>query len=202
MKKNYYLVFGLVAAIVVSAVVVFTPNTYNTVLMLADAPTPYIPSDISKSNPLFQKGTGEISLVTTDIEDVKDQVTITIKGKVVSIGDPVIWTDSAGNTKGSIPVEILVEKSYKGKIKSGEVFTLYLDSIKEGGKFYIQPFEATFEEGEEVIVHAALGNIPGISNPYFVKLGEFGKYKIIDDKAYNEKFPYGVNSEFAGQQGK
>ena len=59
---------------------------------------------------------------------------------------------------------------------------------------YIHSFEPQFEIGEKVLVHigkAYQGPVGYDDDNYFVEIGKFGKYKIIEDKAYNEKYPNG-----------
>lgn len=204
MKTIYYLVFAIIGATTTSLTLVATdPYLHNAVMVMSGVPSTYIPSDISKSSPNIHAGVGTSSLSTTDIRDVKDQVAYTIKGNVLKIGDPVPWTDNAGNEKGAIPVTILVDKAYKGKLDHGKTFTVYLDGIKIDGEYHLPPGEALFEIGENVLIHAALSNTgPDIQDVYYVKLGQFGKYKIVDDKAYNEKSPYGITIDSAAKQAK
>ncbi len=66
--------------------------------------------------------------------------------------------------------------------------------VYEQDQHYINGFEPQFEIGEDVIVHIAKDN-QGPDGPdgnnYFVELGMFGKYKVIEEKAYNKKHPTG-----------
>lgn len=204
MKTIYYLVFAIIGATASSVLLMATDSyAYNTIMSISGVQSTYVPSDISKSNPDIHAGIGTSSLSTTEIRDVKDQVVYTIKGKVLEIGNPIPWTDNAGNEKGIIPVSILVDKAYKGKLDHGKTFTVYLDGIKIDGEYYLPPGEALFEIGENVLVHAALSNTgPDGMDVYYVKLGEFGKYRINGDKAYNEKLPYGITIDSAARQAK
>lgn len=80
------------------------------------------------------------------------------------------------------------------KLEKGDQFTFYLGGLYEQGQYYVHSFEAQFEIGEHVLVHIGKANQgPDGQNGenYFVELGKFGKYKVIEDKAYNEKYPNG-----------
>lgn len=204
MKTIYYLIFAIIGATTTSVSLMATdPYSHNAIMSISGIQSTYVPSDISKSNPNIHAGIGTSSLSTNDIRDVKDQVVYTIQGKVLEIGKPIPWTDNAGNEKGVIPVSILVDKTYKGKLDHGKTFTVYLDGIKIDGEYYLPPGEALFEIGENVLVHVALSNTgPDGMDVYYVKLGEFGKYKITGDKAYNEKLPYGITIDSAVRQAK
>ena len=87
--------------------------------------TVYIPSDITKANPHLVKAVGHTS-VTTNVHNLKDNIKYTLHGKVLGVGDPIPWIDNAGNSRGVIPIEILVDKKYKGNDEIGKTFTVYI----------------------------------------------------------------------------
>lgn len=206
MHKKYVIFTSIIAAVIVASVVGITnqPNNINSYDQTISN-TIYTPSDITKANPNLVKAVGHTSVTTTDIRNVKDNIQYTLRGKVLSVGDPILWIDNAGNNRGAIPIEILVDKKYKGDDGIGKTFTFYIQSIEEQGKYYVMPNEPTFEIDEQVIVHisedAELGP-DEIAHKYYVELGEYGKYKIMGNKAYNELFPNGVSQDFVGNLAK
>lgn len=158
----------------------------------------YEPSNISLANPDFIIVPSSVSMATTDISKVKQTILATFRGTVTNIGEPIDWLDNVEQLHGAIPVTIKVIQNSKDaenkKYQKGDLFTFYVDSSKMDGKYYIASYEPQFEIGEEVIVHiskADLGPMGVGGDNYFVELGEYGKYKIQDGKAYNEKFNQG-----------
>ncbi len=157
----------------------------------------YTQSDITKANPNLVMGSGEFSMLE-DIKYTKDTIVLTLSGTVLSVGDPVDW-DYEGDKYGAVPVTIEIDKKTKDvgvdlKIIEESSFTFYLGGMYEQDQHYINGFEPQFEIGEDVIVHIAKDN-QGPDGPdgnnYFVELGMFGKYKVIEEKAYNKKHPTG-----------
>ncbi len=61
----------------------------------------YVQSDITKANPNLKVGKTAVSMAT-DIEGSKEYIILTILGPVTSVGDPIPWTDEAGNKHGAI----------------------------------------------------------------------------------------------------
>jgi len=165
----------------------------------------YTQSDITKANPNITVSSTEPFLATTDIGDTKETVILTVSGEVLSVGDPIPWTDEADNPLGFVPVTIEIDE--KGKddtvglyLTKGDKFTVYLGGIWEGGLYFMMDLEPQFEIGETVILHVGKDtNGPQFEDGgiYFVELGKYGKYKVIGDKAYNEKYPQGRSLEDA-----
>lgn len=134
-----------------------------------------------------------------DIEIVKDHIVLTLSGTVLSIGDIIDW-EYEHQTYGDVPITIEVDKNTKidketkHKIKKGDSFTFYLGGSYEMDQHYINGYQPQFEIGEKVIVHISKSD-QGPDGPdgdnYIVTLGKFGKYKIVDGKAYNEKYKNG-----------
>lgn len=203
-----YMIFASIAVAVIAMVIIGITNQSNDVSsydQTMSGDTTYVPSDITKANPNLVKAVGHTSVTTTNINNLKDNIKYTLRGKVLNVGDPIPWVDNAGNNRGAIPIEILVDKKYKGDDGVGNTFTFYIQSIEEQGKYYIMPNEPTFEIGEQIIVHISEDNELGpdeIAHKYYVELGEYGKYKVINNKAYNELFPRGVSQDFVGNLAK
>ena len=113
--------------------------------------------------------------------------------------DPVDWIDEAENLLGFVPVTIEIDRKTKDttahlKLGKDDRLTVYLGGVYESGKFYMHGFEPQFEIGEEVILHVGHGkNGPAFEDDgfYFVELGKYGKYRVVDDMAYNEKHKNG-----------
>lgn len=155
---------------------------------------PYVPSDITRANEKFSISPSTASWKTTDISHIKQSVVATFRGNVADIGGPIDWHDNVGAAHGAIPVTIRVTENTKnigdGDYQSGDLFTFYVDSSKIGGRYYIPSYEPEFEVGEDVVVHIArshLGPMGEGGDNYFVELGDFGKYRVMDQKAHNEK---------------
>lgn len=163
-------------------------------------PEPYVysPSDITKANPDLVMGIGTYYMLQ-DIEKATDMVVLTLSGRVLSVGDLIDW-EYEGDKYGSVPVTIRVNETAKVQdgaarsVREGDSFTFYLGGIYEMDRHYIDSFEPQFEIGEEVVVHVGRAN-QGPNGPdgdnYFVKLGMYGKYRIVEGKAYNENYPTG-----------
>ena len=155
----------------------------------------YVQSDITKANPNLTVVPSGNTVATEDIAETKNTVVLTVVGKVLSVGDPIDWIDESENQLGFVPVTIELEKKFKDKtegikLKKGSQFTVYLNGVYEGGEFYLPDFEPQFEIGERVLLHVGHDkNGPNFEDDgiYFVELGKFGKYKVVDDKAYNIK---------------
>ncbi len=169
----------------------------------------YTPSDITKANPNLVMEQGAFSMVE-NIEHAKDTVVLTLSGTVLSVEDLVDW-EYKGNKYGSVPITIEVDKNTKintetkHQIQKEDSFTFYLSGIYEMDQHFIDNFEPQFEIGEKVIVHIGKSdqgpNGPDGTN-YFVELGKYGKYKVVGDKAYNEKYPNGKSLDKAFNEAK
>lgn len=160
----------------------------------------YVQSDITKANPNINIAPATYSLATTEIEETRHSVVLTVSGQVVSIGDIIPWTDESGNELGFVPVTVEINQKVKDEItnsslKRGSEFTVYLGGVYEGGAFFLHGFEPQFEIGENVILHIGHDqNGPEFVDDgiYFANLGKYGKYKVVDNIAYNEKFNEGI----------
>jgi len=194
----FTVVFGITASVLVISEMHEHPHTANTT---------YIPSNIAHAlgsvSGVMQ--TEDSSWTTTDIKKVKDQVDYTIRGTVVHISEPIPWKDPTPKSEGyeetrgkNVKIEIDIEVDETGKSKrnldSGSIVTVTITGRLLNDILYLDGGEEQYELGERVIVHVA-------EDPYdivgkhvmYVKLGEFGKYKIQNDKAYNVQFPEGRN---------
>ena len=164
----------------------------------------YTPSDITKANPNLTMARGDFSMLA-DIEQTKDSVLFTVYGEILKVGDPIPWTDEAGNSLASIPVHMVIKNVSKDtdpdmNLKLDDEFVFYLSGGYEQDITYVDAFEPQFEIGEDVILH--IGKADDAYGPmndlYYVKIGMYGKYKVVDGKAYNENYPTGklLNSVF------
>lgn len=171
--------------------------------------TMYVPSDMSKSLPQFDGVyQGHATWSTDDVKKVKKEIKYTIRGTVVSIGELEFWTDPTPQPEELqkirpqnvlIPINIQVDKikHYNGEF-TGEIFTVKLTGQLLDNKLYLDGGEPQFEVGEKVVVHVGIDPNDVIEKDHkYVVLGEFGKYKIQDDKAYNEKYPKGKSIDKA-----
>ena len=190
-----------VIAIVASGVTMNFQQDLNNV-----SPTGYTPSDISKELTGYELVGSSASYVTTDIQDVKDKVKMTILGTVISVGEPVNWDDTTINTETrqyvpesvKVPIQIEVEQAKKvNDIKKGDVVTIYVFGDRVGTQLALEA-GLNFETDEKVIVHVGEENLPGNDESVFnVMLGTYGKYKIQDDVAFNQKYKDGKSIERA-----
>ena len=186
---------SVLVAIVVS---VFVSIVSITSFVIPNNEYVYIPSNITKANPNLMVLPAEFSMGTCDISETKHTVVLTLSGTVTSVGDPIIW-EYENQTYGAVPVTIDVSKKTKDKetelvLNNGDLFTFYLAGAYERGEHYILGFEPQFELGEKVIVHLGKddqGHKGENGNNYFVVLGLYGKYRVVDNKGYNEKYDQG-----------
>ena len=168
----------------------------------------YVESDITKANPNIEVAPTAATWATEEIRETKNTVILTFSGTVLSVGDPVDWTDESDTLLGFVPVTIEIDKKTKDKtvkgktadfeLKKGDQFTVYLGGVYESGKYYMHGIEPQFEIGEKVLLHVGhttTGPIFEDNGMYFVELGQHGKYKIVGDKAYNEKHKEGISLE-------
>lgn len=198
--KNMHLM-TIIAAIgiaTVSVLIVSATHSSNT------TNTPYVPSNIAHSlGSVTDVIQGEASWTTTDIKKVKGAVDYTIKGTVIHISEPISWTDPTPKSDGyvdargsnvKIQVDIEVDEIGKAKksLERGSVVTVVITGKLLNSVLYLDGGEEHYELGERVIVHVAEdpNNIVG-DNVLYVKLGEFGKYKIQNNIAYNKQFSEG-----------
>ena len=201
MKLKILMPVLIANVIVVSGLILMlTENSYNT------STYEYVPSDITKANPNLQYAEGNASMDTFNPADIKDDIAHTVIGQVVSVGDPIDWTDNGGvgdNKRGAVPVTIQVDEIVKGVPVDGKI-TFYLDGIYEQGVYYIAPFEPQFEIAELVLVHLVNDDFThlGVDDFQYVALGKYGKYRIVEDKAYNEINPTGKNLDSVKNESK
>lgn len=154
----------------------------------------YIPSDITKANPNVNMGQGSASMDTLNPADVKERITYTVIGEVISVGDPIDWVDKFDNLQGAVPVTIQVIDNIKGD--AGKTITFYIHGKYFSEKFFVAPYEAQYEIGEKVLVHLAPETVFEFKNgkALYSPLGEYSKYKIGEDgKAYNTNHKKGIN---------
>lgn len=154
----------------------------------------YVQSDITKANPNIAVAPTHATVASEEISDVKRSVVLTVKGTVLSVDDPIDWIDESKNPLGFVPVTIKVDEKSKDtaglKLNKGDHFVVYLGGVYESGVFYVHGFEPQFEIGEEVLLHVGHdSNGPDFEDAglYFVELGKHGKYKVVGEKAYNDK---------------
>ncbi|MGI0008490.1 MAG: hypothetical protein ACRD92_02610 [Nitrosopumilaceae archaeon] len=167
--------------------------------------TNYIPSDMSKAFPELDNVLegGDSTILTTNIEDVKNQVQYTLRGTVVNIGELEEWIDPTPqteelqkimgkNVKFPVDIEVTQVRKAKSDLKVGEIFTVNVLGRLIDNTLYLNPNSPQFEVGEDVIVHVSIDPNDIIEKDFkFVQLGEYGKYKIQDGMAFNAKYPHG-----------
>ena len=165
----------------------------------------YIPSDMSKAFPELDGvlEDGDATVSTTNIEDVKGQVQYSIRGTVVNIGNLEEWKDPTPqpeefqkimgqNVKFPIDIEVTQIEKTKSDLKVGEIITVKVLGSLIDNTLYLYPDQPQFEVGEDVIVHVSIDPNDIIEKDFkFVQLGEYGKYKIQNGKAFNEQYPNG-----------
>ena len=196
MNRQKLVITGVLAVVAISA--------GAAALFQADNQYVYTSSDITKANPNLTMAHGIFSMLT-DIEQTKDSVLFTVYGEILKVGDPVPWTDEGRNSLTSIPVHMVVKNVSKDTdpdmdLKLDDEFVFYLSGGYEHDIAYVDVFEPQFEIGENVILHIGKADdaYGPINDLYYVEIGMYGKYKVIDGKAYNENYPTGklLNSVF------
>ena len=187
MNKQKLAIVSIFAVVAVSLVTV-------TSLQSPDGEYVYVQSDITEANPNIVVAPTHATVASEKIGDVKHSVVLTVKGTVLSVGDPIDWIDESRNPLGFVPVTIEVDEKSKNtadlKLQKSDHFTVYLSGVYESDIFYMHGFEPQFEIGEEVLLHVGYDNNgPDFKDAglYFVELGKHGKYKIVGEKAYNDK---------------
>ena len=203
MNRQKILITCVLIAAAISAITLAIPATPESAYV-------YTQSDITKANPNLTIAKGSAYMVE-DIEYAKDSVVLTLSGTVLSVGDPVDWTDhETGHAMGHVPVTIQVDKKSKNKeshlkLDKGDEFTFNLHGHYLYGQHYILNFEPQFEIGEKIIVHIGKSDLGpnGVDeDSYFAAIGKFGKYKVIEGKAYNEKHPFGKSLDTVFDEAK
>jgi len=176
--------------------------------------TQYVPSDLNNAFSNYEViQTGAVSWSATDVKKVKSEIAYTIKGTVVSISQPMAWnippveSESYIQTRGEdirILVGIEVEKSKKAKnsnlpdLEIGSIYTVSITGKLKDNVIDLEPDEEHYQIGEKVIVHVAKDSTDNVSEDgSYVKLAKYGKYKIQNDKAYNDKNTNGKSTHSA-----
>jgi hypothetical protein len=169
----------------------------------------YIPSNITNANPNLIQSTSNAIWKTLDIDDVKDQVTYTIRGTVVSIGDTIVEWDNGevapyfDNGKaifvpriyGFVPITITVQDVYKGDYVD-ETFTFYLQSTKQhnSDKYELFSHAPDFEIDDDILVHLAKVNEGPFEDGFYLPIfGKHSTYHIVEDVAFNERNSQGLS---------
>lgn len=162
----------------------------------------YVPSDITKANPNIKLASGSSSFDTINPSEIKDKITHTVIAKVKSVGNVIPWQDKWGETYGAVPVTLKVKEVVKGDISTQKI-TVYLHGMYEQGEFYLLPNEPQFEINEKVLVHLNTENQNGFKEgALYVQLAEYGKYKIVDEQAYNKNNPNGKSLDSVKNESK
>lgn len=202
MNQKNIIITGLVVVLATGISILAASLLTNTE---TGATANYIPSDMSKAFPQFDKVLkgGDVTMATTNIEDVKDQVQYTIRGTVVKIGEPEEWTDPTPqpdelrkligkNVKIPIDIEVTQVGKARYELKVGDIVTVKVLGRIIDNILYLNPNSPQFELGEDVVVHISVDPNNIIEKDFkFVQLGEYGKYKIQDGEAFNAKYPHG-----------
>lgn len=185
------------ASILAASSLLNTPNV--------DLSSNYTPSDMSKAFPQLDgvlRG-GDASMLTTNIEDVKSLVQYTVRGTVVNIGNFEKWADPTPqpeelqkimgqNVKIPIDIKVTQVKKDKSDLNNGDIITVKVLGRLVDNTLYLYPNSPQFEIGEDVVVHISVDPNDIIEKDFkFVQLGEYGKYKIQDGKAFNSLYPHG-----------
>ena len=195
MKKQKLLITGVLIAVTASLITLAVSTLDGQIIPQFDIAEKYVytPSNITKANPDLAMRVGGYSM-NEDILLTKDTVVMTLSGTVLSVDDVIKW-DSGSHSYGGVPVTIMVDEKTKDmdtdlELDQGDAFTFYLWGIYLDGSYTIDAHEPQFEIGEKVIVHVGKsikGPMGTGGDNYFVELGKYGKYKIVEDKAYNER---------------
>ena len=189
MNQQKLVITSILATVAISAGVIASFQVDNQYV--------YVSSDITKANPNLTMASGDFSMLT-DIEYTKDSVLFTVYGEILKVGDPIPWTDRSGNSLASIPVHVQVKEVSKDTdpdmdLKLDDEFVFHLSGGYEHDITYVDVFEPQFEIGESVVLHIGKAdNTYGPMNDlYYVEIGMFGKYKVVEGEAYNENYPDG-----------
>ncbi|GIU71991.1 MAG: hypothetical protein KatS3mg003_1470 [Candidatus Nitrosocaldaceae archaeon] len=216
MNKRSIIKYSIIV-VIASIIIIYAPSIYTTMLLAIQVEPSYEEPDMTLEEYNIKEGIGSSSIPYYIMN--KESVEYSIRGEVIDVRKPIIWIEKGGiHEHAIIPVDILIKEVYKGDLKKGDIFTLYVDSIKShyedllinytADAYYIPSYEARYKVGEEVIVHIskeepdifreAIGSISKedehiIDEYYYTTLGKYSKYTIKDNLAYNEeKYPYGV----------
>lgn len=198
MQKSHVIIAALSIVLAITATFALT-NNQNDVEKYT-----YVPSNIGYALSTVDEVTqGAATFATNNIQNVKGDVDYTIKGTVINISEPIPWTDQTPKSEGykirngkdvKIEIDIEVEETGKSKetLNSGSIVTVTITGKLLENTLKLDGGEEHYEIGERVIVHVAddPNNIIG-DNVKYVKLGQFGKYKLHEDRAFNEIYTEG-----------
>lgn len=211
---KYKLMLPIIAAVATIAVLGFTSSPVDYADRHADMMTQ------TTNMAAFIPGVADVqtgsysSYLTHDIGSVKNDVFATVLGTVTGFGEPVVWTEPTPRDEipgyeevyGKdvyIPVYIEVHDAKKHDFAVGDKITVNLVGKLLEDTLYLDENDPHFAVGETVVVHIGKDVSNVIAGDFnFVKLGKFGKYQIIDDKAYNEKNPQGMLLDAAINEAK
>ncbi len=182
------------SVIVAVSMVMVNDDTYSTY--------EYVPSDITKANSNIKLASGSSSFDTINPSEIKDKITHTVIAEVKSVDDVIPWQDKWGETYGAVPVTLKVMEVVKGDISTKKI-TIYLHGMYEQDEFYLLPNEPQFEINEKVLVHLSTQDKNGFEEGVlYVQIAEYGKYKIVNDQAYNKNNPNGKSLDSAKNESK
>lgn len=197
---NRTIISAIITALAITAgvtgIVIVDGQNYNSTYV-------YVPSDISKANPNIHSPTGNATMDTYNPSDVRHRITNTVIGTVLSVDDPVQFTDDRGYDHGFVPVTLQVHKNIKGQLD--ETVTFYLHGTYSMDKFSLMPYASQFELGEKVLVHLQPLTFVDFleGDALHTALGKWSKYQIGDDnRAYNENHKQGRNLVFAENESR
>ncbi len=197
--KNKILIPTILASVILAAgiTMAFTIDSKNNTYA-------YTPSDISKANSNIIPGDGSASIDTINPADIKDGISHTVIGTVLSVGDPIDWMGKHGDTYGAVPVTIKVDEDIKGV--SSETLTFYLHGdYAYDNTFYLAPYEPQFEIDEKILIHLTPVSVFAFQDgeALYSPLGKYSKYKIGEDnKVYNINYPNGRSLDYAKNESK
>lgn len=194
MQKKQIITYITLVVVVSGTLVAFNdPFVYNKTMFVLGIDIPYIPSNITQANHnIVAIDGGGATFKAEFVSDIKNSVDSTVHGTVLSVSTPLPWTDSVGNERGIVSVELQIIEATKGQVTNSNTFIVHLLTDKLDGTFYLDSYEPEFEIGEEVIVHTGIETPDATSGDLnLVVLGEYGKYQVQGDRAYNIQFPYG-----------
>ncbi len=223
MNKKSIIKYGIIVAIA-SIAIIYTPLIYTITLSIMQVEPTYIePISMRVDKLEVKKNQGFVSGIAGDIVNMKDKVVYSIRGEVIDIRKPLLLIEEGSvDDIWFIPIDIRIKDVYKGDLKKGDIFTIYIqssnfnttryannvdyviDEYKWDENIYIESYEPTYNIGEEVMVHIAIADLEYIVRDLeyvdedlpnqlpYSILGKYGKYTIKDGLAYNEKYPYGV----------
>ncbi len=209
MNQQYYIVSALAGMAIIGAFVFTHVPEENPDVELQDITNNYD----ARENLTIMGGGGGTSWRTTHVPDIADDISHTIRGTVLSVGEPIHWAEREIAPLGhaAFPVTMSVDEIYKGTWNS-TTFTVYdhmfyytLDddgnhdlafinitaTLHDPNKVYLKlPERPRYDIGKELIIHTQPDNVM-IEN-----------YHAIDDVEYLEEFlpfyitPLGVYSTY------